>query len=102
MKKFSLVVAASLLLTVSAQAHTALMSCFDNGDGTITCEGGFSDGSSASGVVFRITEGGKTLMESKFNEDSEVTFDKPSGSYTAVLDGGEGHLVEVEGADILE
>lgn len=90
------------LASSSLLAHSALMSCFDNGDGTITCEGGFSDGSSASGVVFRITQNGKNLMETKFNEDGEVTFEKPNGSYTTVFYGGEGHLVEVKGEDILE
>ena len=54
---FSLAIASSSLF-----AHTAIMSCFDNGDDTITCEGGFSDGSSASGVKFRIEENGKNLL----------------------------------------
>ncbi|MBK1637032.1 hypothetical protein CKO19_14985, partial [Rhodovulum adriaticum] len=31
-----------------AQAHTPLCACYDNGDGTVLCEGGFSDGSSAA------------------------------------------------------
>lgn len=35
-------------------AHTPLLSVFDNGDGTITCEGGFSNGASAEGVEIRI------------------------------------------------
>eukprot|EP01156_Anaeramoeba_ignava_P006831 Anaeramoba_ignava/a349712_43.p3 GENE.a349712_43~~a349712_43.p3 ORF type:complete len:100 (+),score=23.74 a349712_43:481-780(+) len=83
-------------------AHTAIMSCFDNGDGTITCEGGFSDGSSASGVKFHVLKDGKSIYEAKMNEDSEVTFKKPSGSYTAVFDAGEGHQVHVKGSDITE
>ncbi|XOB60920.1 hypothetical protein ACMC56_09915 [Campylobacterota bacterium DY0563] len=83
-------------------AHTAIMSCFDNGDGTITCEGGFSDGSSASGVKFHVLKDGKSIYEAKMNEDSEVTFKKPSGSYTAVFDSGEGHQVHIKGSDITE
>ncbi|XPV69577.1 MAG: hypothetical protein ACNI25_03165 [Halarcobacter sp.] len=83
-------------------AHTAIMSCFDNGDGTITCEGGFSDGSSASGVKFHVLQDGKSIYEAKMNEDSEVTFKKPSNSYTAVFDAGEGHQVHVKGSDITE
>lgn len=90
------------LLGGSAFAHTALMSCFDNGDGTVTCEGGFSDGSSAAGVSFYLLQGGKKLNETKFNDLSEVTFKKPNGEYTAVLDGGEGHIVKIKGSDILE
>jgi len=39
-------VALSLMIASSSLfAHSAIMSCFDNGDGTITCEGGFSDSS---------------------------------------------------------
>ncbi|PIF04589.1 MAG: hypothetical protein CSA86_01520 [Arcobacter sp.] len=97
----------SLLLTAtiatsSLFAHTAIMSCFDNGDGTITCEGGFSDGSSASGVKFRVEANGKTIFEAKMSEDSEVTFNKPSGNYNAVFDAGEGHQVFIKGSDITE
>lgn len=91
-----------LLISSSLFAHTAIMSCFDNGDGTITCEGGFSDGSSASGVKFRVEQGGKTIFESKMSEYSEVTFDKPNGDYTAVFDAGEGHAVMIKGSDITE
>ena len=90
------------VLGSSLFAHTAIMSCFDNGDGTITCEGGFSDGSSASGVKFRVEQNGKTVIETKMNEDSEVTFKKPDNDYNAVFDSGEGHQVYIKGADITE
>lgn len=83
-------------------AHTAIMSCFDNGDGTVTCEGGFSDGSSASGVNFYILKDGKEVLKTKMSEDSEVTFKKPEGEYTAVFNAGEGHQVKVKGSDITE
>ena len=94
-----------LSLTIASSslfAHTAIMSCFDNGDGSITCEGGFSDGSSASGVKFRIEQNGITIFESKMSEDSEVTFKKPAGEYSAVFDAGEGHAVHIKGSDITE
>ncbi len=99
MKKTVLVLA---LATGSLFAHTALMSCFDNGDGTVTCEGGFSDGSSASGVKFRVEQNGKTVIEGKMSEYSDFTFEKPSGAYTAVFDAGEGHAVKITGSDITE
>lgn len=83
-------------------AHSAIMSCFDNGDQTITCEGGFSDGSSASGVKFHVLQDGKKVYEAKMSEDSEVTFKKPSGAYIAVFDAGEGHQVQIKGSDITE
>ncbi|MFA7083869.1 MAG: hypothetical protein WC141_04965 [Arcobacteraceae bacterium] len=90
------------LFTSSLFAHSAIMSCFDNGDGSITCEGGFSDGSSASGVNFKVEQNGKTIFEAKMSEDSEVTFKKPSSQYSAVFDAGEGHQVYVKGSDITE
>lgn len=95
--------AISLFLASLALAHTPLCSCYDNGDGTITCEGGFSDGSSAAGVTIRVVDAsGKVLMESKMNEDSEFTCKKPDGSYKIQFDAGPGHLVEVVGDDIVE
>ena len=84
-------------------AHTPLCSCYDNGDGTATCEGGFSDGSSASGVAMRVEgKDGKVLVEGKMDGYSEFTFDKPSGDYRVVFDAGEGHAVQIDGKDILE
>lgn len=83
-------------------AHSAIMSCFDNGDGTITCEGGFSDGSSASGVKFHVLQDDKKVYEAKMSEDSEVTFKKPTSKYTAVFNAGEGHQVHIKGSDITE
>ena len=89
-------------MVASLFGHSAIMSCFDNGDGTITCEGGFSDGSSASGVKFRVEQGGKAVLEGKMDEYSEFTFDKPNGEYSAVFDAGEGHQVYISGNDITE
>lgn len=83
-------------------AHTPIMSCFDNSDGTITCEGGFSDGTSASGVAMHIKQKAQVILEGKMNEFSEFTFQKPSSAYTVHFDAGEGHLVTIDGKDILE
>ncbi|MFO7783309.1 MAG: hypothetical protein ACQET7_04645 [Thermodesulfobacteriota bacterium] len=95
------VLALGIFLYSQASAHTPLCSCYDNGDGTITCEGGFSDGSSAAGVETRVKDkGGKVLTQGKMDEYSEFTFDKPSGDYTVEFDAGEGHIVEVDGKEI--
>ena len=92
-----------LLLAGVAIAHTPLCLCYDNGDGTITCEGGFSDGSSAAGVEMRVVDkDGKVIIKSRMNEDSEFTFDKPKALYKVQFDGGPGHLIEVDGKDIVE
>jgi hypothetical protein len=89
--------------TGSAMAHTPLCSCFDNGDGTITCEGGFSDGSSAAGVLIHVIDADeKPLIEGKMDEYSEFTFDKPDGDYTVKFDAGEGHIIAIPGKDIVE
>jgi len=99
----SLLFVAGLFLAGQAFAHTPLCSCYDNGDGTITCEGGFSDGSSAAGVEVRVLDkDGKVLIKGKMNEDSEFTVDKAAGPYKVVFDAGPGHRVEVDGRDIVE
>ncbi|MFL1705607.1 MULTISPECIES: hypothetical protein [unclassified Campylobacter] len=90
------------LMSSSAFAHTALMSCFDNGDDTVTCEGGFSDGSSASGVQFTVIQNGKVIIEGKFDKDSSFTFKKPEGEYEAKFFAGEGHEVIVKSKDIAQ
>ena len=91
-----------LLMTGLSYAHTPLCSCYDNGDGTITCEGGFSDGSSAAEVLMRVEDnGGKVLIKGKMDEDSEFTFQKPSGPYKVIFDAGEGHIVEIDGKELI-
>ncbi len=87
-------------LPQSAEAHTPLCSCYDNGD-KILCEGGFSDGSSASNVPMRVVGAdGKVLLEGKMNKLSEFEFKKPEGAYTVVFDGGEGHVIKIKHTDI--
>jgi len=103
MKKLVLMAAIAAFSAVSVFAHTPLMSCFDNGDGTVTCEGGFSDGSSASGVTMSVlSESGKTIESGKMSEFSDFTFKKPKGDYTVLFDAGEGHKIEVKGSEIAE
>ncbi len=101
--KMLIAVLFSVCIATVALAHTPLCSCFDNGDETITCEGGFSDGSSASGVEMRIeTPKGEVLLKGKMSEDSEFTFDKPKGDYVVMFDAGEGHKIKVPGKEIVE
>ncbi|CCH50170.1 hypothetical protein [Pseudodesulfovibrio piezophilus] len=105
MKKMMIVLTLAALVAFAgnAFAHSPLMSCFDNGDNTVTCEGGFSDGSSASGVKITVkSSDGKELTSGNMNEDSEFSFEKPAEAYMVIFDAGEGHTVEVNGADIVE
>jgi hypothetical protein len=93
----------SLFLTSLSYAHTPLCSCSDEGGGTILCEGGFSDGSSAAGVKMTVVDAsGKTLIEGKMNEDSEFTFKKPNVPYTVIFDAGPGHVVKIPSTEITE
>ena len=115
-KRFFIIglLAFGLFMSGQALAHTPLCSCYDNGDGTITCEGGFSDGSSAAGVSMKVVdETGKVItvkdengndicLEGKMDEDSEFTFIKPETPYKAIFDAGPGHEVTVESEEITE
>ncbi len=86
-----------------ASAHTPICACYDAGDGSIACEGGFSDGSSAAGVEMRVVEqGGKVLVSGKMDELSEFTFKKPQGPYTVIFDAGPGHRIEIKANEITE
>lgn len=106
MKKLLLISAATALVlcfAALAVAHTPICSCYDNGDGTVTCEGGFSDGSSGAGVNMYVFDAqGKQLIKGAMNADSEYTFKKPAGDYRVEFDAGEGHKVVINGKDIVE
>lgn len=93
----------SLFFTSYAFAHTPFCSCLDNGDGTILCESGFLDGSSAVGVRIQVVyANGKILIEGYMDKKSEFRFNKPSGEYTVILDAGFEHSVTVSGSEITE
>ena len=97
------VTVAALVLVFAgvAAAHTPLFSCWDNGDGTLSCEGGFSDGSSAAGMEVRVTDDKDAVVFSgKLDEFGELTFDKPAGTYTVTFDAGPGHSITIKGADV--
>lgn len=99
---FKKILISSILLINSSYAHTAIMTCFDNGDDSITCEGGFSNGSSGSGVQMYVKHDDKKIIEGIMNENSEFTFKKPKESYVVVFDAGEGHIVSIKGKEIIE
>ena len=104
-KAWLLIMITALFLFAAGQAmaHTPLCSCYDNGDGSITCEGGFSDGSSAAGVEIRVVDkDGRVLINGKMDQDSEFIFKRPSGHYKVEFDAGPGHLIEVEGKEITD
>ncbi len=91
------------LMAGAASAHTPLCSCYDNGDGTVECEGGFSDGSSAAGVKMLVLDAkGATVHSGKMDANSGFTFKKPAGDYTVRFDAGEGHKIDIPSKKIVQ
>ena len=87
---------------LNAQAHTPLFDCFDNGDDTITCEGGFSDGSSAAGVSIRVLDAqGKVLEQGELDAAGSIKLKRPGGEFSVVFAAGEEHSITVLGDDIV-
>ncbi len=100
---FGIMLLTSALAARFAFAHSAVCSCFDNGDQSITCEGGFSDGSSAAGVAIRVLDArDKLLLEGKMDAKGTFTFMKPGVEYHVVFDAGQSHVVTIDGGDITE
>lgn len=90
-------------LTGYAWAHSAVCSCFDNGDNTVTCEGGFSDGSSAAGVSIRVFDSrDKVLVEGKMDGKGTFKFPKPDADYHVIFDAGQSHVITIDSGDITE
>jgi hypothetical protein len=91
-----------LALTSQAYAHTPLFDCFDNGDDTLTCEGGFSDGASAQGIVIRLLDvQGKVLQQGELDARGSVTFNRPAGEFSVVFSAGGDHTITILGDDIV-
>ncbi|PTQ71894.1 hypothetical protein [Celeribacter persicus] len=91
----------ALTLVAAAYGHTPVCACYDNGDGTVLCEGGFSDGSSAAGVAMIVHDAdGNVLLEGVINENGEFEFEKPDGFSDVLFDGGEGHRITIPADDI--
>jgi hypothetical protein len=90
-------------LALPAAAHNAICDCFLDDDDTITCEGGFSDGASATGIPLRVLDSdGKVLIEGVMSDKSEFSFAKPAVDFRVEFDAGEGHVVKIDGRDIEE
>ncbi|WP_045221244.1 hypothetical protein [Desulfonatronum thioautotrophicum] len=97
------VLAAFLSVPGLVAAHTPLFACFDNADGTIYCEGGFSDGSTAAGIPIIVTDGaGEVIKTLELSRNSDIEFDKPEGEFSVLFDGGEGHDILIPGSQIFE
>lgn len=90
-------------LSFSALAHNPICDCYDNGDNSITCEGGFSDGGSAAGIGMSIVDSsGKILFKGVMSDYSDYTFEKPESDFRVLYEAGEGHVIEIDSRDIEE
>ena len=84
-----------------AFAHSPICNCYDNGDETVICEGGFSDGTSAEGVSIRILDlRDRVLIDGKMDKDSTFSFTKPDQEFHVVFDAGQSHIVTIYAEDI--
>jgi len=83
-------------------AHSALLNCFDNADGTFTCQGGYSDGSSATGIRIAVVDRTRNILyEATLDSYSEVIIPFPKHQdFTILFDGGNGHSVQIT-SDVL-
>ena len=91
----------ALAAAAVAHAHNAICSCFDNGDDTITCEGGVSDGGSAAGVPLRVyDQAGKVLVDGVMAKDGTYKFARPKVPFRIEMNAGEGHVVKIDGRDV--
>ena len=88
-------------LAGGAAAHTPIAACYEVGDGLVLCEGGYSDGASASGTPILVrSAAGKTLIEGTINDLGEFEFEKPDGFGDVLFDGGEGHRIVIPASEI--
>ena len=97
----SALVCGALLVNRPSLAHSPICSCYDNGDDTVTCEGGFSDGGSAAGVSIRIVDArDRVLIDNVMADDGTFTFDRPGEEFHVIFDAGQSHVVTVFSDDI--
>ena len=96
---FALLLSILFVAAVPALAHTPLLLIADNGDGTLSVEGGFSTGASAAGIDFFVKNKleGKVLLHRNFPESSTIEIKIPPEPYYLVLDAGPGHKVVKDG-----
>jgi hypothetical protein len=91
----------ALAAAAVVHAHNAICSCFENDDGSITCEGGFSDGGKAVGVPVQVLDqAGKVLVEGVMDKNSSYKFTRPKVPFRVKFNAGEGHIVTIDGRDI--
>jgi hypothetical protein len=98
---YFLAAALSVAAIPAAHAHYPVCECRMADAKTVTCKGGFSDGSTAPGVVLDvISYDEQVLVKGKLGADSTITFPRPAQDFYVLFDAGPGHTVEVEHTSI--
>jgi hypothetical protein len=94
----------AVLLCSAAHAHESYMDCSAHGDGTVTCEAGYEDGS-PPGERDRILikdASGKNLLEGHFDEAGTYTFTRPEGDFMMVFIGSAvGHSLRIKSSKLI-
>lgn len=92
---------AGLLAAAPVLAHSPICNCYDNGDDSVTCEGGFSDGASAAGVAIRVlSDQERVLIDGRMDDTGSFSFARPAEPFHVVFDAGQSHIVTIYGEDI--
>ena len=94
-------VAGALLCADPAAAHTPIVACFDNGDDTVTCEAGYSDGAPSVGQTVRVLTSNRRLLEqSVFDKTNSYSFKKPAEPFIVEFEGDPSHVAIFDGDDL--
>jgi formylmethanofuran dehydrogenase subunit A len=95
-------IAGALASSQSTHAHAPVLDCFVK-QGKVTCEAGFSDGSSAAGRKIQVLDASnKVLLDGVLDKAGLYTFTAPAVDYHVVFYGGEHHQVTLHSANIKE
>lgn len=88
-----LILALLLIGVTNSSAHTLILNSYANPDDTVTIEGKFDTGATATGalVLLESTNTDKELYRQRMPRESELTVKIPKEPYRIVLDGGPGH-----------
>lgn len=95
------VIGAVSLFIGAAWAHPPFCICKMANATTVSCEGGFADGTGVPGVrldVIRYDE--SVVLQTKFGPDSTVSFKRPDGEFYMLFDAGPGQSFDVDYKDI--
>jgi hypothetical protein len=95
---------AALAVAGAAAAHESYLDCFDNRDGTVTCQAGYEDGSPPSDedrILVKDADG-NTLISGGF-DDGKFSFKRPGGDdFMVIFVGGEiGHSRRISGRELI-